>query len=332
MAEPAVKISEIGPVHTVPVETLRVTESPRSSGENIEHVRMLAGVFAELPPIIVHRRSMRVVDGVHRLRAAQLQGRREIDVQFFDGDDGDAFVLAVQANVTHGMPLSLAERKAAAARIVASHAHWSDRMIATIAGLSAATVARVRLRRAEPEPVSRVGHDGRVRPVNGPERRRLARSLLLTEPTMSLREVARRVGISPETVRSVRGRLRDGVPDRSSPAEPRHDPTAVVRHLRGDPALRFSESGRELLRLLDAHTITAERWAVLANSVPPHCHDSVARVALECARAWQTFAEQLGRATTHSAASESNTANSPQALRRNHGDPADRAVSAAWRG
>jgi ParB-like chromosome segregation protein Spo0J len=299
MADFAVKVSEIGPVHTVRIGALQVTGSPRSAGENAEHVRMLADVSAGLPPIIVHRQTMRVVDGAHRLRAAQLRGEQEIEVRFFDGDDNDAFVLGVHANVAHGMPLSLADRKAAAGRIVASHPHWSDRMIAKAAGLSAATVARTRLRRADPDQPTRIGHDGKVRPVNGPERRRLARSLLQTDPSLSLREVARRVGISPETARSVRGRLRGGEPEHSSVpvAEPQPDLTAVVRRLRGDPALRFSESGRELLRLLDAHTIPEERWATIANSVPPYCRDATAQVALECARAWQTFAQQLERTT-----------------------------------
>jgi ParB-like chromosome segregation protein Spo0J len=291
----------IGSVHTVPIKALLVTGSPRTAGENTEHSTTLAGVFTGLPPIIVHRRSMRVVDGVHRVRAAQLLGRHEIAARFFDGDDGDAFVLAVHANVTGGLPLSLADRKAAAARVVASHPHWSNRVIATATGLSAATVARVRLRQAVPDPPSRIGYDGRVRPVNGPERRRLARSLLLTEPGLSLREVARRVGISPETARSVRGRLHGGEPDRPpDPAtpEPDPDPTAIVRQLRGDPTLRFTESGRELLRLLDTHTISERRWATTANAVPPHCRDTIARVAIECARAWHTFAQRLERTTT----------------------------------
>lgn len=289
-----------GPVTTVPVAAVRPGRSPRRAGENPEHVRVLADAPDELPPIIVRRADMRVVDGMHRLRAAGLRGETRIAVRFFEGGEDEAFVLGVRANVTHGLPLSLADRKAAAARIVASHPHWSDRMIATAAGLSAATVARIRLNRAErhgePDPPSRIGHDGKVRPINAPERRRLARSLLLAEPSLSLREVARRVGISPETARSVRGRLRGGgEPDRPEPAEPRPDLTAVVRTLRNDPALRFSESGRELLRLLDAYTVTPERWAVIANNVPPYCRDAVARMAIECARAWHGFAQQLER-------------------------------------
>jgi ParB-like chromosome segregation protein Spo0J len=299
LAEFAAKISEIGPVYTVSLESLCVDGSPRAAGESDEHIRMLADVTAELPPIIVHRPSMRVVDGVHRLRAAKLRGEHEIRVRFFDGDENDAFVVAVHANVAHGMPLCLADRKAAAARIVVSHPHWSDRMIATATGLSAATVARVRTHRAAADPPSRVGRDGKVRPVDGSERRQLARSLLMTDPSLSLREVARRVGISPETARAVRGRLRGSVPDRSPAAiRPRQDLTAVVRRLRADPALRFSAPGRELLRLLDMHLITTEQWAAIANAAPPYCRDAIASVALECARSWQDFAQQLERTTT----------------------------------
>jgi ParB-like chromosome segregation protein Spo0J len=297
MAEFAVELSRsnIGPVYTVPVAALRIAGSPRSTGENIDHVRTLADTSTELPPIIVHRGSMRVIDGAHRLRAARLRGQQQIAVRFFDGDENAAFVLAVRTNVAHGLPLSLADRKAATAHIVASHSHWSDKMIASVTGLSAATVARIRGDRAEPEPTSRIGRDGKVRPVNGLERRRHARSLLLAEPTLSLREVARRVGISPETARAVRGRLQTGEPRPPAPAEPRPDPTAVVRCLRNDPALRFSETGRELLRLLDVRMVAVERLAAIASSVPAHCRDSVAQVALECAEAWRTFADQLER-------------------------------------
>lgn len=274
-----------GPVTTVPLSALRAGSSPRQAGENLEHIRVLADTTSELPPIIVRRDDLRVVDGMHRLRAARLRGESRISVQFFDGDDNDAFVVAVRSNVTHGLPLSLADRKAAAERIVASHPQWSDRMIATVAGLSGATIARIR--RAHPENASdtRVGNDGKVRPVNGMERRRVARAILLADPTLSLREVARRAGISPETARSVRRRL---------PAEPvRPDPAALVRQLRGDPTLRFSETGRTLLRLLEVRSVPPEKWAAMAANMPAHWRDAVARMAMECAGAWRGFAEQL---------------------------------------
>jgi len=59
-----------GPVTTVPVSALRASQSPRQAGENLEHIRALADTTDELPPIIVRRADMRVVDGMHRLRAA----------------------------------------------------------------------------------------------------------------------------------------------------------------------------------------------------------------------------------------------------------------------
>jgi ParB-like chromosome segregation protein Spo0J len=276
-----------GPVTTVPVSALRASKSPRQAGENLEHIRTLADATGDLPPIIVRRADMRVVDGMHRVRAARLRGDAQIAVRFFDGDDNDAFVLAVRTNVTHGLPLSLADRKAAAERIVTSHAHWSDRMIATVSGLSAATIARLRKAHPDLEPPARVGHDGKVRPVNSIERRRVARAILLAEPTLPLREVARRAGISPETARSVRRRMPD------EPAPERQDPTNLVRQLRSDPTLRFSETGRTLLRLLEVRSLPPEKWAAIAANMPPHWRDAVAQVAMECADTWRMFAEQL---------------------------------------
>lgn len=276
-----------GPVARVPVSALRTGGSPRSSGENLEHIRVLADAPDELPPIIVRRADMRVVDGMHRLRAARLRGDAQIAVRFFEGDEKDAFVLSVRTNVTHGLPLSLADRKAAAERIVTSHPHWSDRMIATVSGLSGATIARLRKAHPEIDSDSRVGHDGKVRPVNSMERRRVARAILLAEPTLSLREVARRAGISPETARSVRRRLPN------EPVPPPQDPATLVRQLRGDPTLRFSETGRTLLRLLEVRALPPEKWAAIAANMPAHWRDAVARVAMECADTWRTFAEQL---------------------------------------
>jgi ParB-like chromosome segregation protein Spo0J len=275
-----------GPVTTVPVAAVRPGRSPRRAGENPEHVRVLADAPDELPPIIVRRADMRVVDGMHRLRAAGLRGETRIAVRFFEGGEDEAFVLGVRANVTHGLPLSLADRKAAAERIVTSHAHWSDRMIAKTSGLSAATVARLRKAHPELTPDTRVGHDGKVRPVNGMERRRTARAIMLAEPTLSLREVAKRAGISPETARSVRRRL----PQEPAAPPPRED---LVRQLRADPTLRFSETGRTLLRLLEVRALPPEKWAAIAANMPPHWRDVMARVAMECADTWRTFADQL---------------------------------------
>src|ERR1044072_4324236 len=102
------------PVIKIRISDLQPAESPRIEGENREHVQLIAESDDIQPPIIVHRATMRVIDGMHRVRAAELRGRTEIDARFFDGATLDAFVLAVHANVTHGLPLSLADRLQAA--------------------------------------------------------------------------------------------------------------------------------------------------------------------------------------------------------------------------
>ncbi|MFC9653698.1 streptomycin biosynthesis protein [Streptomyces sp. NPDC056937] len=305
-----------------------IADTPRTTGENLEHIRMLAGAVGEFPPIVVHRPTMRVVDGLHRLRAAELRKQEFITARMFEGDEAETFVLAVQANLAGALPLSVADRKAATARIVASHPQWSDRLIASVTGLSAKTVAEVR--RKQPaattrRPDSRIGRDGRVRPVDAGEKRRLASELITRNPELSLRQIAKAVGISPETARSVRNRvLRDedpperepgdagrtaGQPPRSGPddahtrtgsgQEPQ-DRAAVIQRLRTDPSLRYSESGRTLLRLMEAHTLSGETWATLANCVPAHRRHAVAGAAMEYARGWRALAEQLARNTPHS--------------------------------
>jgi hypothetical protein len=319
--------AERRPVEKVAVTSLRASASPRISGENPEHIRALAETDAELPPIIVHRPTMRVIDGMHRLRAAELRDRAEIEVRFFDGSETDAFILAVKANIAHGLPLSLADRKAAAARIITTNPQWSDRLIASKAGIAAKTVGTMRDRAGEtiPAPSARIGQDGRARPVSSTEGRLIASELMTDNPHLSLRQIARAAGISPETVRDVRGRLSRGedpvLPKQRSwkrtpkkpeapqqpeakkaPVEPEPTPIedlpAVVHQLRNDPALRFSEAGRALLKMLDAHTVVNQKFDSIADNVPAHCRGTVASAARECAQVWRSFANRLDDGTT----------------------------------
>lgn len=301
-------------VVVVPVIALLPADSPRLAGEDEEHVRVLAEAVGELPPIVVQRSTMRVIDGMHRLRAAVRRGADTIAVRFFDGAEHDAFVLAVELNAEHGLPLSQHDRVVAAQRVLGTHPHWSDRMIAQLAGLSGKTVAAIRRRRGPAGDTERLGRDGKVRPLNVAHGRMLAGRLLTEQPESSLREIARQSGISLGTVRDVRARLDrglDAVPTRRRQGEPacdwaRHEEPAPVspdpdpettermlRHLKKDPSLRFSESGRILLRLLAAHSITAEAWADLVDGIPAHCADTVAAVARGCARSWEEFAERV---------------------------------------
>jgi ParB-like chromosome segregation protein Spo0J len=190
------------------------------------HIARLAETETPLPPILVDKHTMRVIDGMHRLIAASLQGREAIDVIFFDGSEADVFLRGVQENVAHGLPLSQADRRAAAERIIASHPHMSDRAIGHSVGLAAKTVAAIRKSSSEEEPQSnaRVGRDGRVRPLDSGIGRRRAAELLAEQPDASLRDIARVAGISPATVLDVRKRLERGespAPTKPAPNAPR---------------------------------------------------------------------------------------------------------------
>lgn len=296
----------------LPISTLKLGESPRTGGVNDEHVRLLVEIGRLMPPIIVHRPTMRVIDGVHRLRATQLSAGDHIEARFFDGDEDDAFVLAVEANAANGLPLSLADRKAAAARIVMTHPSRSDRWIASVSCLAPATVGTIRrcstVENAQSN--TRIGQDGRARPIDSAEGRRLAGELMRADPNRSLRDIARAVGIAPSTVLDVRNRLRcgedlvparreresaartaPGSPQRHVPTEP--DPMSIMRTLRNDPSLRFNETGRALLRWLDNHTMTGES-APPVEGIPVHCATTVAALARHNARFWAAFSERVG--------------------------------------
>jgi hypothetical protein len=295
-------------VYLVEVDTLDQSDSPRLHGVDPRHVEILAQVDTDLPPILVHRPSMRVIDGMHRLRAARLAGRSTIAARFFDGDEHDAFVLAVRTNIAHGLPLTLADREAAAARILTARPYASDRSVAATAGLAPKTVGAIRRRMAGAVDASvRIGGDGRARRLDAAEGRRIASEIVANRPDASLREIAKLAGVSPATARDVRERIRRG----DDPVPPRHGPTALVTPVNGvdradrkdmasllqslgkDPSLRFNESGRALLRWLFTRADGIEQWEDLVSAVPPHCAYLLADVAANCADEWSAFAAQL---------------------------------------
>lgn len=301
---------------SVSIASILPGDSPRLAGENPEHVRLLAQT-QDLPPILVHRSTMRVIDGMHRLRAAKLRGDESISVMFFEGDDKEAFLLAVEANIKHGLPLSVADREAAASRILAIYQEWSDRAVAAAAGLSPTTVSAIRQRSFAPAE-RRVGRDGRVRPVDGSAGRRRASEVIAMKPDAPLRAIAREAGVSVGTARSVRERLRvgqdpvlasqRGVTKEHGPSvggvaeSPGHstgnaqqstDWRSVRQSLSRDPVVKYAENGRAFVRWIDGHVIEPVEWDGLIDAVPPHWQASVAELARSCAGAWLEFAQEL---------------------------------------
>lgn len=288
----------------------------------MEHIQALTQLDVALPPILVRRETMRVIDGMHRLKAALLRGERTIAITFYEGNEADAFVTAVKTNIQHGLPLSLSDRKAAAARIVCSNPHWSDRAIAEVSGLSAKTVGAIRAN-SVPTPYDgehRIGRDGRVRPLSTVDGRRYASELIAASPEASSREIARRAGISPSTVRDVRERLERGedpVPTRQRSTNQNERPLRerklleqirneqvqtchcrdeILHNLSRDPAVRMTEHGRAMLRWLHLQSQQFNRdWGTLANRVPDHCMYQVADFAYSLAESWIEVASEFRR-------------------------------------
>lgn len=305
----------------LPIYSLRLTDvitglsvSPRSQGVDLEHARGLAESGTEAPPILVHRPTMQVIDGRHRLRAAELRGDEYIEARFFEGSEADAFVLAVRLNVEHGLPLRRSDRMTAAQRIVRSHPQWSDRRIAHASALAARTVAALRRSMDNvPMPPTRVGSDGRVRPMSAAEGRSKAAELIRSGRQLSLREIARETGISLGTARDVRQRVLSGrdvipqgqrerrrglsLPSGSAQAETRRivpeERKQMLARLTRDPSLRLTEMGRTLLRMLAAHPSRPEEWQQIVDSIPRHSVNALLSLAQSCAEDWQIFARQL---------------------------------------
>ena len=145
------------------VADLCVGYSPRRDKLDEGHVLALMEVIDQLPPIVVDKKTMSVIDGVHRLEAFRRAGRGEVKAVFFSGNETEVLVLAIRANVGHGKPLTLGERQSAAARLLYQCPDWSDRRVAEICALAHSTVAGIRKAVGANELSLRVGRDGRRR-------------------------------------------------------------------------------------------------------------------------------------------------------------------------
>jgi ParB-like chromosome segregation protein Spo0J len=295
----------------VALRDLRSAPSLRANGLDPAHVAVLAEMPDRWPPIVVRRADMSVVDGQHRVAAARKLRLTHVRAVLFDGSSDDAYVEFVRCNVGHGLPLSLDERRAAVHRILRTHAGRSDRAIAALCGVSPKTVARVRDELgacgALTDGGTRVGRDGRARPIDAAAvRERIAEELQL-HPDASLRFIAKKVGASPETVRSVRNRL--GLVNEhvasSSPAVV-IDPEATVLALlsrtqrrecawRDDAAMSTRDGGEEFVSWFDATMVDdADAWTYV-RAVPLSRTYEIADEARRRASFWSSFAQTLER-------------------------------------
>jgi hypothetical protein len=271
-------------------------------GEDQAYARLLAFTPVPLPPILVERSTMRVIDGMHRVLAAGLRGENSIDVTFFDGNEAESFVAAVRANIEHGKPLNLADREHAAERIIALHPDWSDRVIGETCALAPRTVAGVRLRATSEHPQlhARMGKDGRSRPLDPiPGRQRIAQAVL-DEPDASLQKLADRTGTSVGTVRDVRRRLARGespIPprrrNRRDHVESEEDQAPSDGSWTQDSACASTDDARRFASWFDATRIREEQCNQYVNAVPLSRSYAIVTEAQARARAWMDFAAAL---------------------------------------
>jgi AraC-like DNA-binding protein len=206
--------------------------------------------------------------------------------------------------------LSVPERRAAARRILCANPERSDRGIAARCGLSPKTVARIRDElvaegrvEAAQVTVARIGRDGRVRPVDAHAVRERIAEELRRQPQASLRTIARAVGASPETVRSVRNSLgqdltaRRVVTTHAMPLAPVIDlpprlPEPVVS-LGGDRACTDRDGGHEFVEWFDATTVALGDVYAHGGTVPLSRVYEVADEARRRAECWLRFADAV---------------------------------------
>ena len=275
----------------VPVQALKVGFSPRVGFQDVDHAKLLLGVLDKLPPVVVHRSTGMVIDGIHRLLAARMAGIANVVVEYFDGTDTEAYVEAVRRNIAHGKPLTTKERHRAATRILALHPEWSNRRVAQCCGLAPRTIAELREASSGGghQPNGRVGKDGRTRPLDPAHLRERIAQELTQDRTRSIRAVARNVGTSPSTVLDVRERLARGespVPDGLAFGSRR--PAADVGG--GRPA-----TGDTFEDWFERQRLSASQCWELADAVPQHRVASIAAAASQLAQTWSDFATALER-------------------------------------
>ncbi|MFH8612554.1 ParB N-terminal domain-containing protein [Streptomyces sp. NPDC018029] len=296
-----------GSITQIPIDMLRDADSPRLTGVDQDHVRTLAACTDKLPPIIVHRATMKVIDGMHRLHVARLNGQETIEVRFFEGSNREAFLLAVELNLKHGLALTLSDRKKSAMKILESFPEWSDRAVAVKTGLSGKTVGVLRRKFAGQiaQAPLRVGRDGRVRPLNSHKGRQKSAGIPAEEPDIVLRETAEAAGLSVSAARDAQKRLcreEGALPGAASkPRAPQGgleamgslvDTLAQLESLKRDPALKYSNDGREMIRWLEARIIRRTDPGLVLQA-PPHQARKIAALARACAAQWNCIAVRM---------------------------------------
>jgi ParB-like nuclease family protein len=69
--------------------------------------------------------------------------------------------------------------------------------------------------------------------------------------------------------------------------------SGIAAKVAGDPAIRYTDGGKEFLRWMALHAIDPGEWREFADSVPAHWGSVIAPIAETIGREWSQFAERL---------------------------------------
>ena len=137
---------------------------------------------------------------------------------------------------------------------------------------------------------SRLGKDGKLRPVDpGASRARIV-NLLQTKPDQSLREIARLTGTSPATVISVRSRLNRASNEGDREEAPSATPASVP--WLSDSALGSTDEGRGFAGWFEKTDVDGQ-WKDYVGGIPVSRIYEVSDEARRRAGEWLAFASTL---------------------------------------
>jgi ParB-like chromosome segregation protein Spo0J len=196
-----------------------------TSGDHIEQLVASMGPIGFLgaspedpPPITVFERTKRgwpLGDGAHRLAAAYKLGWTKIQATVVYGlSEDEQLLFAIRANATHGLRYGPDDARVVARAVISIHPEWSDRRIAQESGTTHPTVGKVRAEMEASGGVppgkafqvtrdGRVGRDEKPHPTRGAATAK-AQRVLEKDPTASVREVAKKAGVSPATAQQAK--------------------------------------------------------------------------------------------------------------------------------
>jgi hypothetical protein len=144
----------------------RAADWPRLATD-ADRVAYFREVFDDLPPIVVEAGSNRLIDGWHRVEAALALGRELIAAEAILAPPDGILAASLGYAARTAKPLTRAERRRAIELLLREQPARSDRWLASIAGVSPASVASIRaeleFRGQVTAAEQRVGRDGRER-------------------------------------------------------------------------------------------------------------------------------------------------------------------------